>query len=57
MFSALLLILIQIAVLLLGTDDELAERVRELGREVVNYVFIEPCPPTMETEENVGAVD
>jgi len=39
------------------TDEEVAERVRELGREVVSYATIEPCPPTMESEENVGAVD
>ena len=39
------------------TDDDVAERVRELGREVVNYATIEPSPPTMESEENVGAVD
>jgi NAD(P)H-dependent FMN reductase len=39
------------------TDEELAERVRELGCEVVNYATIEPSPPTMESEENVGAVD
>jgi NAD(P)H-dependent FMN reductase len=39
------------------TDDDVAERVRELGREVVGYANIEPCPPTPESEENVGAVD
>ena len=39
------------------TDEEVAERVRELGREVVSYATIEPCPPTMESKENVGAVD
>ncbi|WP_135824376.1 NADPH-dependent FMN reductase [Halorussus ruber] len=39
------------------TDEKLEERVRELGREVVNYATIEPSPPTMESEENVGAVD
>ncbi|MFC4448093.1 NADPH-dependent FMN reductase [Halorussus aquaticus] len=39
------------------TDEDVAERVRELGREVVNYANIEPSPPTMESEENVGAVE
>ncbi|WP_128476081.1 NADPH-dependent FMN reductase [Halorussus pelagicus] len=39
------------------TDEDVAERVRELGREVVRYATIEPNPPTMESEENVGAVD
>ncbi|UPW00642.1 NAD(P)H-dependent oxidoreductase [Halorussus gelatinilyticus] len=39
------------------TDETVAERVRELGREVVHYANIEPAPPTMESEENVGAVD
>jgi NAD(P)H-dependent FMN reductase len=39
------------------TDDELEERVRELGKEVVHYATIEPSPPSMESEENVGAVD
>ncbi|MFC7079754.1 NADPH-dependent FMN reductase [Halorussus caseinilyticus] len=39
------------------TDEDVAERVRELGREVVGYAFIEPCPPTPESEENVGAVE
>ena len=39
------------------TDDELEERVRELGKEVVHYANIEPSPPTMESEENVGAVE
>ncbi len=39
------------------TDEKVAERVRELGREVVGYANIEPAPPTMESEENVGAVD
>jgi hypothetical protein len=39
------------------TDEDVAERVRELGREVVSYAFIEPCPPTPESEENVGAVE
>lgn len=39
------------------TDDELEERVVRLGEEIVKYAFIEPSPPTMESEENVGAVD
>ncbi|UPV74645.1 NAD(P)H-dependent oxidoreductase [Halorussus limi] len=39
------------------TDEDVAERVRELGREVVHYANIEPSPPTMESEENVGAVE
>ncbi|NHN59407.1 MULTISPECIES: NADPH-dependent FMN reductase [Halorussus] len=37
------------------TDEKLEERVLELGREVVDYAFIEPCPPTPESEENIGA--
>ncbi|WP_137285223.1 NADPH-dependent FMN reductase [Halorussus salinisoli] len=39
------------------TDESVEERVRELGREVVHYANIEPSPPTMESEENVGAVE
>jgi NAD(P)H-dependent FMN reductase len=39
------------------TDEQLAERVRELGQKVVRYANIEPSPPTMESEENVGAVE
>ena len=39
------------------TDEDLEERVAELGREVTHYANIEPSPPTMESEENVGAVD
>jgi NAD(P)H-dependent FMN reductase len=39
------------------TDEELEERVVELGREVTQYANIEPSPPSMESEENVGAVD
>ena len=37
------------------TDERIEERVLELGREVVDYAFIEPCPPTPESEENIGA--
>jgi NAD(P)H-dependent FMN reductase len=39
------------------TDEDLEERVAELGKEVVRYATIEPSPATMESEENVGAVD
>jgi len=39
------------------TDEELEQRVRELGKEVVHYATIEPSPPSLESEENVGAVD
>jgi NAD(P)H-dependent FMN reductase len=39
------------------TDEELEERVAELGREVTQYATIEPSPPSMESEENVGAVE
>ena len=39
------------------TDEELEERVRELGKEMVHYATIEPSPPSLESEENVGAVD
>ena len=37
------------------TDDELESRVVELGKEVAHYADIEPTPPTMESEQNVGA--
>jgi NAD(P)H-dependent FMN reductase len=39
------------------TDEDLEERVLELGKEVTHYATIEPSPPSMESEENVGAVD
>ncbi|USZ67853.1 NAD(P)H-dependent oxidoreductase [Halorussus salilacus] len=39
------------------TDEDLEERVVRLGEEMVNYAKIEPSPPTMESEENVGAVE
>ncbi|PSP55466.1 FMN reductase [Halobacteriales archaeon QS_1_67_19] len=39
------------------TDEDLEERVVCLGEEVVKYANIEPSPPSMESEENVGAVD
>jgi NAD(P)H-dependent FMN reductase len=39
------------------TDDDLDNRAVELGREVVRYAKIEPCPPTFESRENVGAED
>jgi len=39
------------------TDEDIEERVVELGEEVVHYANIEPSPPSMESEENVGAVD
>jgi NAD(P)H-dependent FMN reductase len=39
------------------TDDDLAERVRVLGRRVVQYANIEPDPATFEASENVGATD
>jgi NAD(P)H-dependent FMN reductase len=39
------------------TNEGLEERVVELGREVTQYANIEPSPPSMESEENVGAVD
>jgi NAD(P)H-dependent FMN reductase len=39
------------------TDDDLAERVRVLGRRVVQYANIEPDPETFEAGENVGAGD
>jgi NAD(P)H-dependent FMN reductase len=37
------------------TDDDLEERVRVLGRRVVQYANIEPDPETFEAGENVGA--
>ncbi|WP_132059784.1 NADPH-dependent FMN reductase [Halorussus amylolyticus] len=39
------------------TDEKLEERVVRLGEETVKYANIEPSPPSMESEENVGAVD
>jgi NAD(P)H-dependent FMN reductase len=39
------------------TDEDLAERVRVLGRRVVQYANIEPDPETFEAGENVGAGD
>jgi NAD(P)H-dependent FMN reductase len=39
------------------TDEGLDERVRVLGRRVVEYASIEPDPKTFEAGENVGAGD
>ncbi|MFC4552628.1 MULTISPECIES: NADPH-dependent FMN reductase [Halorussus] len=39
------------------TDERLEMRVAELGTEIVDYAYIKPCPPTPESEENVGAVE
>ncbi|MFD1589061.1 NADPH-dependent FMN reductase [Halorientalis brevis] len=39
------------------TDEETAERVAVLGRDVVQYANIEPEPPCLESTENVGADD
>jgi NAD(P)H-dependent FMN reductase len=39
------------------TDADLEERVRVLGRRVVQYANIEPDPETFEASENVGARD
>ena len=39
------------------TDDRLDERVRVLGRRVVEYARIEPDPSSFEADENVGAGD
>jgi NAD(P)H-dependent FMN reductase len=36
-------------------NDDLEERVRVLGRRVVQYANIEPDPSTFEADENVGA--
>ncbi|WP_323676621.1 NADPH-dependent FMN reductase [Halorubellus sp. PRR65] len=36
-------------------DDGLAERVRTLGRQAVQYANIEPDPDSFESQENVGA--
>lgn len=36
-------------------DDELTERLRTVGRRVVEYANIEPDPPCFESQENVGA--
>jgi NAD(P)H-dependent FMN reductase len=38
-------------------DDRLDERVRVLGRRVVEYAHIEPDPSSFEADENVGAGD
>jgi NAD(P)H-dependent FMN reductase len=38
-------------------DEDLAERVRTLGRRAVEYANIEPDPTSFESEENVGAMD
>jgi NAD(P)H-dependent FMN reductase len=38
-------------------DDRLDERVRVLGRRVVEYAHIEPDPSSFEAAENVGAGD
>jgi NAD(P)H-dependent FMN reductase len=38
-------------------DEKLDERVRVLGRRVVQYATIEPDPSTFEADENVGAGD
>jgi NAD(P)H-dependent FMN reductase len=38
-------------------DDGVEERVRELGRQAVQYANIEPDPESFESEENVGAVN
>jgi NAD(P)H-dependent FMN reductase len=38
-------------------DDSLDERVRVLGRRIVEYARIEPDPSSFEAEENVGAGD
>ncbi|WP_158056234.1 NADPH-dependent FMN reductase [Halorussus halophilus] len=37
------------------TDDQLEVRVDRLGEEIVKYANIAPCPPSLESEENVGA--
>ena len=37
------------------TDEQLEARVDRLGEEIVTYANIAPCPPSMESEENVGA--
>ena len=39
------------------TNESLEERVRVLGRRVVEYANIEPDPSTFEADENVGAGD
>ncbi len=39
------------------TDEELENRIVMLGRQIVRYSHIEPCPPSFESEENIGAVD
>lgn len=38
-------------------DESYAERVDALGRRLVEYGNIEPNPPTLESERNVGADD
>ncbi|EFW93295.1 NADPH-dependent FMN reductase [Haladaptatus paucihalophilus DX253] len=39
------------------TDAELESRVVALGRQIVLYANIEPCPESFESGENIGAVD
>jgi NAD(P)H-dependent FMN reductase len=39
------------------TDEDLEDRVVTLGRQVVRYAKIEPCPASFESGENVGAVE
>jgi NAD(P)H-dependent FMN reductase len=39
------------------TDAELEARVVALGRQIVRYSHIEPCPASFESGENIGAVD
>jgi hypothetical protein len=38
-------------------DESYAERVDTLGHRLVEYANIEPDPPTLESEQNVGAGD
>ncbi|MFB6118734.1 NADPH-dependent FMN reductase [Halosegnis sp.] len=38
-------------------DERYAERVDTLGRRLVEYANIEPDPPTLESESNLGADD
>jgi len=38
-------------------DEKLAERVDVLGQRAVEYANIEPDPPSIESEQNVGADD
>ncbi|WP_227374220.1 NADPH-dependent FMN reductase [Haladaptatus halobius] len=39
------------------TDEDLEDRVVTLGRQLVRYAKIEPCPASFESGENVGAVE